>query len=543
MEPDRRDWIAFHAGHRPDQLALADTEGRIGYSYAALDRRIGKVAAALAAEPGVAPGTGARLVVLAANTPETLVLLYACERIGAVLCPLNLRLTEGELRELVDFLQPALVFHDAARTELAAELVPGEALRELGPDYGAGMDGWAGRPGPETALSMILFTSGTTSRPKAVMLTPRMHRVNAINMALSAGIDATSRHLSTMPMYHAAGFNLYAQPVLFMGGTVHVAPGFEAGSVLRWLSAPVPEAPGAAQGQRITHFFAVPSAYRLMAEHPGLSTADFGGLQVAGVGGAPLPLDLFDRFRAAGVTLLQGHGMTECGPSLFAMDPVHAPERPGSVGRPVLHAEALILRADGTAAGADEQGDLVVRGEALTPGYWRNPEATAALFRDGWLVTGDIARRDADGFYYIDGRRSQMILSGGENIAPAEIESVLCCHPEVEEGVVLGVPHELWGEVGHAFVVPRPGANPDPKALLAFCRGWLAGFKVPHGLTILDALPRNDMGKVDRRLLPNLLAGTGNGPSETAVQGRAAACDTNAREPDRASTSGTDEGV
>ena len=535
MEPDRRDWIAFHAGHRPDQLALADTEGRIGYSYAALDRRIGKVAAALAAEPGVAPGTEARLVVLAANTPETLVLLHACERIGAVLCPLNLRLTQGELRELVDFLQPALVFHDAARTELAAALVPGEALRELGPDYGAGMGGWTGRPGPETALSMILFTSGTTGRPKAVMLTPRMHRVNAINMALSAGIDATSRHLSTMPMHHAAGFNLYAQPVLFMGGTVYVAPGFDAGSVLRWLSAPVPEAAGAAQGQRITHFFAVPSAYRLMAEHPGFSPADIRDLQVAGVGGAPLPLALFDRFRAAGVTLLQGHGMTECGPSLFAMDPVHAPTRPGSVGRPVLHAEARVLRADGTVADADEQGELVVRGDALSPGYWRNTEATDALFRDGWLVTGDIGRRDAEGFYYIDGRRSQMFISGGENIAPAEIEAVLCGHPEVEEAVLVGVPHVLWGEVGHAFVVPRSGARPDPVALLAFCRDRLAGFKVPHGLTLLDALPRNDMGKVDRRRLPNPLAATGHGRSETAGRRCADACDRNTRDPGRAS--------
>lgn len=494
MDSPRRDWIAFHAARRPAAPALADTAGRIAYSYAALDARIAEAAGALLAEPGMAPGE--RICVLAGNAPETLVLLHACERVGAVLCPLNTRLAPAELAAMAAFLDPVLILHDAAAAAVAATLTdaaPRAALRSLGPDYGRGAPPARAVPGPETRLSMILFTSGTTGRPKAVMLTPRMHRINAVNMALGAEIDGASRHLSVLPMYHSAGFNLYAQPVLFMGGTVVVAPGFDAAETLAWLGDP-------ARG--ITHFFAVPTAYRLLADRPGFGRADFRHLRVAGVGGAPLPPALFARCAEAGLLLLQGHGMTECGPSLFAMDRAHARLRPGSVGRPLLHVEAMVQRPDGSPAADGEQGDIVVRGEALTPGYWRNPEATAALYRDGWLVTGDVGRRDADDFFHIDGRRSQMIISGGEKIAPAEVEALLGSHPQVEEVALVGVPDPVWGEVGHAYVVPRPGARPDAAALRAFCTGRIARYKIPQGVTLLEALPRNEMGKIDRSRLP-----------------------------------------
>jgi fatty-acyl-CoA synthase len=337
----------------------------------------------------------------------------------------------------------------------------------------------------------MLYTSGTTGQPKAVIQTPGMAYANAINIGQATDLVSTDTTLNFLPLFHTAGINLYTLPVLMHGGCVRVLRKFEIEPVMAALG-----------NGDCTAFFGVPAIYQAIGLHAGFATANLSRVRSWGCGGAPLPATLIRLFAERGIRVCNGMGMTETGPTVFLMDTAHAEAKIGSVGKPQILAEVRVVDDEGRELPAGEAGELQIRGPGITPGYWNNEAATKAAFTaDGWLKSGDVARRDADGYYYIVDRIKDMYISGGENVYPAEVEIVLYKFPGVLECAVLGVPDEKWGEAGRACVLPKPGESVDPEALRAFCRANLAAYKVPKYIDIVDDFPRTAAGKIQKHLL------------------------------------------
>jgi fatty-acyl-CoA synthase len=258
--------------------------------------------------------------------------------------------------------------------------------------------------------------------------------------------------------------------------------------------------------QRITHFFAVPAPYQFMVQQPQFASTDLSRLRSAGVGGAPCALSILQAWADRGVRLMQGFGMTETSPACIFLDPADALRKIGSIGKPLMHTEARIVNETGGDCSAHQIGELWVAGPNITPGYWNRRDATAASFEGRWLKTGDAARQDEEGFFYIVDRWKDMYISGGENVYPAEVENLLYQLPQVAEAAVIGVPDAKWGEVGLAVLVLKPGQPLDRAAVIDHCNGRLARFKWPSDIAIIDALPRNATGKVLKHELRKQLA-------------------------------------
>jgi fatty-acyl-CoA synthase len=315
---------------------------------------------------------------------------------------------------------------------------------------------------------------------------------NCVNLGGPAYISPRTVLLTVLPLFHTGGLNCYTNPVLHSGGTVLIMRAFDPGVALQLISDP-------AGG--INQFFGVPSIYQFMAQHPAFATSDFSRLVIGGVGGAPMPVPLLKVWEERGVALQQGYGMTETSPAVLTLDKEDAVRKAGSSGKPVLHTEVRIVRPDGTDAGVDELGELWVKGPNVTPGYWNRPDANASSFTDGWLHTGDATRVDDEGFYYIVDRWKDMYISGGENVYPAEVESVLHQLTAIAEAAIIGVPNEQWGEVGMAIVAVKPGYTLTPADIHAHCAANLARFKCPRLIEFVDALPRNATGKIHKPTL------------------------------------------
>ncbi|HSK74825.1 MAG TPA: AMP-binding protein, partial [Thermoanaerobaculia bacterium] len=334
-------------------------------------------------------------------------------------------------------------------------------------------------------LWCLLYTSGTTGRPKGVMIPHRMVVWNGYNTVIGWQLRADDVSPVFTPLYHAGGLAAFLVPVFTIGGTVVLHRGFEAAEVWRVI-----------EEERCTVVLGVPTIYKMLMDDPGFATADLSHLRWLISGGAPLPLYLIEAYQRRGVAFKQGYGLTEVGVNCFAMTVEESVAKPGSIGKPLMFTEARLVGEDGAAVPVGEVGELLLKGPHVCKGYWKNPDATAAaLDADGWFHTGDLARRDADGFHYIAGRKKDMIISGGVNVYPAEIEGELLLHPEVRDAAVVGIPHPMWGEVGIAFVV-ADGEPPSAEELTAFLGEKLAKYKIPREFVFVDALPRTPYGKV-----------------------------------------------
>jgi fatty-acyl-CoA synthase len=493
------DWIAHHGRRTPDKIALVDLASGRRFSYAALDEGVSLLAGHL--RDTLKVGRGDRVAVLALNTTDTMEVQFACFRLGAIFLPLNNRLTVPELQFIVGDAAPKVIIHDADLAETAlsvAKLCNVSSALKFGPgaSYEAGIA--AAQPIDQAEMvtlddiSTIMYTSGTTGLPKGAIITHGMTFWNCVNLGGPAYISPASVLLTVLPLFHTGGLNCYTNPVLHAGGTVLIMRAFDPGEAMRLISDP-------AQG--INVFFGVPSIYQFMAQHPAFAGADFSRLIIGGVGGAPMPVPLLKVWEARGVALQQGYGMTETSPSVMVLDKEDAARKAGSSGKPVLHTEVRIVRPDGSDAGVGELGELWVKGPNVTPGYWNRPDANKSSFTDGWLHTGDATRVDEDGFYYIVDRWKDMYISGGENVYPAEVESVLHQLAAVAEAAIIGIPSEQWGEVGMAVVAVKPGHTLTPADIHAHCAANLAKFKCPRLVEFVEALPRNATGKIHKPTL------------------------------------------
>jgi fatty-acyl-CoA synthase len=493
------DWIAHYGRRNPDKTALVDVASGRRFTYGDLDVRVSRLAGHLRDALKVARGD--RVAVLALNTTDTMEVQFACFRLGVVFLPLNNRLTVPELQFIVGDAAPVVMIHDADLAETAltvAKLCNVSAALKFGAG-GSYETGIAGAKPIDRAeivtlddISTIMYTSGTTGLPKGAIITHGMTFWNCVNLGGPAYISPASVLLTVLPLFHTGGLNCYTNPVLHAGGTVLIMRAFDPGEALRLISDP-------AQG--INVFFGVPSIYQFMAQHPAFAGADFSRLVIGGVGGAPMPVPLLKVWEARGVALQQGYGMTETSPSVMVLDKEDAARKAGSSGKPVLHTEVRIVRPDGSDAAVGELGELWVKGPNVTPGYWNRPDANKSSFTDGWLHTGDATRMDEDGFYYIVDRWKDMYISGGENVYPAEVESVLHQLTAVAEAAIIGIPNEQWGEVGMAIVAVKPGHTLTPAEIHAHCAANLAKFKCPRLVEFVEALPRNATGKIHKPTL------------------------------------------
>jgi fatty-acyl-CoA synthase len=493
------DWIARHAMRTPAKTAVVDLATKRSFDYIQFDDRIGRLAQHLRERCGVKRGD--RVAVLALNTTDTLEVQFACGRLGAIFVPLNIRLTVPELEFIVGDAGPTVMVHDDELAETALQVV---ALCKVpatlcyGPDrsYERAIKTAEKLNDLEAVthddISTIMYTSGTTGRPKGCMITHGMTFWNCVNLNPITKITQDVVTLTVLPLFHTGGLNCFSNPALHAGGTVLIMRTFDPGLALELIGNPK---------SGINLFLGVPANYQFMSQHPLFAEADFSNIVCAGIGGSPTPLPMLELWGSRGLVLQQAFGMTETSPAVLALDRDDALRKAGSAGKPLLHTDVRVVGPDGSDRPVGEMGELWVKGPNVTPGYWNRPDATAASFTDGWLHTGDAARVDSDGFYYIVDRWKDMYISGGENVYPAEVENVLYQIPAVAEAAVIGIADERWGETGLAIVALKPGESTDEAAILAHCRANLARFKCPSRIRFIDALPRNATGKVHKPTL------------------------------------------
>ncbi|HBY98731.1 MAG TPA: long-chain fatty acid--CoA ligase [Chloroflexi bacterium] len=497
------DWLGRRAMLTPEKVALVDTSAGNEIPYREWNRQVNRLANWL--RDGLGVRKGVRVAVLAMNCVEYLDVWFACGKLGAILQNLNWRLTVPELAALINDAAPRVLVYGqdfvaqagALRPQapsvqhfvaLADKAAPGDlafAARDAQPDS----------PPPEIELHwddpwVICYTGGTTGPPKGAILTHGTMTWNAINTVASWGLTPDDVAILNAPLFHTGGLNVFTAPLVHIGGTSILCRTFDAAQVFDLI-----------EDAGVTLFFGVPTMFIVMQQHPRWAEADFSRCKLVISGGAPCPLPVFARFWEKGVDFKTGYGLTEAGPNTFWLPPKDVRRKPGAVGFPLLHIDVRVVREDGSECGPDEVGELIIRGPHVTPGYWNNPEATAAAIKDGWLHTGDLARRDEEGYLYIVGRLKEMIISGGENLYPAEVESAMYGHPAVAEAALIGVPDEKWGEVGRAVVVLRPNVTLTERELLTYLRERLASYKVPKSVVFAEVLPKTGANKIDKKLL------------------------------------------
>jgi long-chain acyl-CoA synthetase len=477
--------------------------------WADVSGRVARLAGAFRAR-GI--GAGDRVAILAANGAPYLEAALAAARLGAIVQPMNTRLAAAELAHQIVDAAPSLMVAGGAQRALAeAALAPaGRADLPLLPLDGAGgLDDAiaAAAPVPDLVpratddVAALFYTSGTTGRPKGVMLTHGGLLSNAHLLVPALALSADDVVLHAAPMFHVADFS--ASFAHFVTGARHCfVPGF----------APEPVAAAIAR-HRATTLVLVPTMIALLLADPAARRHDLSSLRFIFYGGSPMPEALLrETARRLGCGLVQGYGQTELTHTaclLSEADHRRALAEPAllkSCGRPMTGVDVAIVDAAGRARPPGEIGEIVVRCPHLMKGYWRDPAATAAVLANGWLRTGDLARRDAEGYVFLVDRKKDMIITGGENVYSAEVEAALLAYPDVAEAAVIGAPDPVWGERVHAVIVPKPGAAADPAAIQAHCRGLIAGYKVPRSLAVVAALPKTAAGKVQKHALRAALA-------------------------------------
>ncbi|NMO89175.1 long-chain fatty acid--CoA ligase [Actinomycetospora sp. TBRC 11914] len=497
--PGLGSWTARRARATPERTALVHGARRV--TYAELDDRARALAAGLA---GLGVARGDRVAHLGPNHPAFVETLFATTALGAVFVPLNVRLAPDEhVFALADTEARVLVHAADVRKESLRTPSDSNATfltLEVGGTYDELIAATTDRRDPVDVdpdhTAVLLYTSGTTGRPKAARLSHANLTWNALNVLVDVDLARDEVCLLSAPLFHAAALGMTCLPVLLKGGTLVLEEAFDVERTLDLVPA-----------EGVTVMFGVPTMFAALARSPRFAGTDLSSVRYLLCGGAPVPPSLLETYAARGLVFLQGYGMTEAAPGVLLLDREHAREKTGTAGRPHFFSDVRLSDA----------GEILVRGPNVVDGYWRRTAETGAAFDDeGWFRSGDVATVDDEGFHRIVDRVKDLYISGGENVSPAEVEGVLVGHPDVVDAAVVGVPDERWGETGHAWVVLAEGATATPADVVAFLDGRLARFKHPRTVEVVDALPRNPTGKLDKVALR---ARRGPNPPTTTAPG------------------------
>ncbi|PPJ21078.1 acyl-CoA synthetase [Nocardia nova] len=483
----------------PGRTALT-FEGR-AYTYRELDAAVTRAAAHLL-ELGLAAGD--RVAAYGTNSDAYVIGFLACARAGLVHVPVNYALKGGELSYLVSqsgaravLADPALIGTlDQVRGELTAVdyVVPlrdaDGSLREVA-DAADEVSDFSSRASA-TDLAQLLYTSGTTSKPKGAMMTHEALVFEYVSSVIALDLRADDNPLVAMPLYHSAGMHVFMLPYLAVGATVHLMATPDIPEILRRV-----------ERDRIGSLFLAPTVWVPLSNHPDLDRRDLSSLRKAQYGASIMPVTVLNRLRERYPDLgfYNCFGQSEIGPLATVLRPEEHAERPSSCGRPVFFVETRVVDADGNDVGPGEPGEVLYRSPQLCRGYWDNPEATAEAFRDGWFHSGDLVTRDADGYITVVDRIRDVINTGGILVASREVEDALYTHPAVAEVAVIGTPDEKWIEAVTAVVVLHEGRETTADALIAHVKELIAPFKVPKNIRFAESLPRNQSGKLLKREL------------------------------------------
>lgn len=486
-------WIEKRAQLHPDKVAIFTENDAI--SYFELRNLIDRYATFLINEKGVQPGD--RIGILSHNRYEYVVLLFAIAKIQCIAVPLNVRLNPHELEyQLRDSGTTLLImedefasYRDHFETIEGLEVDDFQSLKKLpeADDYFYSVD--------ESASYIICYTSGTTGKPKGAVLTQKNMYYNALNNVLGLNITSDDITMVVLPLFHIGGIGLFALPTLFVGGTIVVGGKFEPDQALQLI-----------EKHRATIVFAVPSIHQALLDSPYFDSLNLSSVRCFYSGGAPCPKELIEQFYEKGHLFGQGFGLTETSPSVFLLSLDDAPRKKGSIGKPVFFNEVKLVDENDCEVPTGEIGHLLVKGGNVMKEYWNNPTATTEALQDGWFYTGDLAKVDEEGFYYIVGRKKEMIISGGENIYPLEIENTINELADVKEVAIVGVPDSKWGEVPIAFVAKRENSSLREDEIIQYCKQYLGKYKVPKEVHFLDELPKNSTGKIAKNQLTELLS-------------------------------------
>jgi len=492
-------WIAFRANWAPESSAIR-FEGNT-MSYAVLEERIGKLAGALSDVFGVSEGD--RVAHMGFNAPEMIELLFACARIGAVFVPLNWRLSMAEHQWLLGNCTPRLLLVEPAYFDQAAQLAVKRSDMRLAtyagdderwPFYEHLLDAAAYRPpswrSDLKAPAAIVYTSGTTGRPKGAVLSQEALFFSALNGQSVYEITSADHVLTVIPMFHVGGMNIHTLPALQAGAVTTIQPRFDPAATLKAIVEDKP-----------TLLTLVPAAALALFALPEFADADLSGLRCVATGSSVVPDSVLAPLRSRGLSVNQVYGLTESGPTAVASSVADGFGDGVSAGKPVIHCDAKVVADDtGALAAPGAVGEIWLRGPNLLTEYWQNPEATADAFADDdWFKTGDLGFVDEDGFFHINDRKKDLIISGGENVYPAELERVLAACEVLAEYTVVGAPDPKWGETPVCVVVLKEGVCMSEAELLALFDGVLARYKHPGRVVFTSGpLPRTSLGKVQK---------------------------------------------
>ncbi|EMR02112.1 class I adenylate-forming enzyme family protein [Cesiribacter andamanensis] len=493
--PYRKDWIERWALYQPEKQAVREHSSQRSLSYGQLQEQGLKAAAFLKEKLKLQKGS--RVAILADFCLEHILLFAAAQKLGIILVPLNYRLTGRELAFMLDNCRPELFLADERYYPLLEGQHILEQIRHLMSPAAFSTaiaehpcQGFDSEELEDDHPLFILYTSGTTGFPKGALYTHGMAFWNSINTATRLDITSQDHTLVCMPPFHTGGWNVFLTPFLHHGASVTLLPKFEAGQVLQLL-----------EQEKATLFMAVPTMLKMLLDVPEFAQVGLESIRYFIVGGEPLPIPTIERWHQKGVLIRQGYGLTEVGPNVTSLNHQDAVRKQGSIGTPNFYVEYQIMDDAGKPVAQGEAGEFWLRGPMVTPGYWQNPEGTAAAKEGDWFKTGDMVRQDAEGFLYVVDRKKNMFISGGENVYPAEVEHYLIGHPAIEEVAIVGTPDERWGEVGKAFVALKEGAMLSEQEILEFCRQGLAKYKIPKYVQFVGELPKTDTGKIARMLL------------------------------------------
>jgi fatty-acyl-CoA synthase len=469
------------------------------HTYAELNSRSNRAANLLSQRFNVQKGD--RVSILAMNSLPYVDLLFGLAKSGAILAPLNYRLAARELTYIIGDLGPKVILcgpdYSAVLDELRAEIEVDQLISLEGANIADALaydalleqapDTEPVRPPIEADDAYcILYTSGTTGRPKGAVLPHRQVLWNAINTVVSWGLNERDVSPILTPMFHSGGLFVFLVPLFYIGGRIVLARSFDPRESLRIID-----------DEKCTVILGVPTLFQEWMKSPEFDKADFDHVRFFISGGAPCPPSLIKAWSEyKGVIMRQGYGLTEVGVNCFSMTDEEALLKAGSVGKPIFHTRMRLVDSENRDVPIGEPGELIISGPTVCSGYWGNVDATAESLRDGWFYTGDMARQDSDGYFYITGRSKDMIISGGENIYAAEVEAVFREHDAVADAALIGQPDEKWGEVGLIVVALKPGSSVERSELIAHCQDKLARYKIPKRVEFIDDLPYSPYGKV-----------------------------------------------
>ncbi|SHF81964.1 acyl-CoA synthetase [Ornithinibacillus halophilus] len=482
------DWLKSRVELSPNREAVIDAENKDSWSYKELHERVGKLADFFISN-GVQKGD--RVALLSLNHISYLDFIFACMKTGAIFVPLNWRLSDDELSYVINDCEPKLigvasVFEEKLNGYMAETIVVinnNEYVEELTitkPAYNVELN--------ESDPLAMIYTGGTTGRPKGVVLSHRSILWNALNTIVSWNLSDEDVTLTCLPMFHTGGINVYTLPLLLIGGKVVISSSFEPEKAIEDLLY-----------HKCTVVLFVPTMYHMIIQTRKFQESSFPNMKLFVSGGAPCPHKIYDAFREKGLAFKEGYGLTEAGPNNFFISHEETAERVGSVGKPMLFNDIKIMKEDGSKALPNEVGELWIRGYHSFEYYWNRKDETDHTMKEGWIHTGDLAKQDEDGYVYIVGRKKDMIITGGENVYPLEIEHWLESNNDIVEAAVVGLPDEKWGEVVTAFVVTKvPLSEEDLKD---YCNQKLTRYKVPKKFHLIDELPKTHVGKINKALL------------------------------------------